>query len=56
MNQLLWFYADLERETCEKGRIAEDCSDNADNLANQLTDDMKGPEHDACLVWRRFSK
>ncbi|CAL1277107.1 unnamed protein product [Larinioides sclopetarius] len=40
MNQLLWYYADMERQVCFAGKNGQDSK----------------PDHSACLTWRRFSK
>ena len=42
MNQLLWFYSDLEKKAC-------------DEYMTSLEEDRK-PEAQECIVWRRFSK
>ncbi|XP_015916803.1 transient receptor potential-gamma protein-like [Parasteatoda tepidariorum] len=39
MNQLLWYYADMERQVCYSGKNGQDSK----------------PDHSACLTWRRFS-
>ncbi|KAG8184492.1 hypothetical protein JTE90_002339 [Oedothorax gibbosus] len=39
MNQLLWYYADMERQVCFSGKNGQDSK----------------PDHSACLTWRRFS-
>ncbi|GBM57430.1 Transient receptor potential-gamma protein [Araneus ventricosus] len=39
MNQLLWYYADMERQVCFSGKNGQD---------SKL-------DHSACLTWRRFS-
>ncbi|GIX68443.1 transient receptor potential-gamma protein [Caerostris darwini] len=39
MNQLLWYYADMERQVCFSGKNGQDTK----------------PDHSACLTWRRFS-
>ncbi|XP_069174755.1 transient receptor potential-gamma protein-like isoform X3 [Procambarus clarkii] len=43
MNQLLWFYADLEKQTCDELGL------------NPEGEDETGPKIDSCIVWRRFS-
>ncbi|KAK8752896.1 hypothetical protein OTU49_008145, partial [Cherax quadricarinatus] len=43
MNQLLWFYADLEKQTCDEEGL------------KTSEDDDAGPNIDSCIVWRRFS-
>ncbi|ROT80807.1 hypothetical protein C7M84_000444, partial [Penaeus vannamei] len=39
MNQLLWFYADLEKQVCDE----------------KAKNDMNFDDTDSCIVWRRFS-
>ncbi|GFQ91603.1 transient receptor potential-gamma protein [Trichonephila clavata] len=39
MNQLLWYYADMERQVCFSGKNGQDTK----------------LDHSACLTWRRFS-
>ncbi|KAF2365767.1 Ion transport domain [Trinorchestia longiramus] len=53
MNQLLWFYADLEKADCEKDLVTHvTIGDNITALVNDSE-----PERDYCVVkrWRRFS-
>lgn len=40
MNQLLWFYADLEKQVCDE----------------KAKNGMSYDDTDSCIVWRRFSK
>ncbi|XP_076044105.1 transient receptor potential-gamma protein-like isoform X10 [Oratosquilla oratoria] len=47
MNQLLWFYADLEKQKCDRIEGQQDPS----TLPNSTSSD----DVDACFVWRRFS-
>lgn len=56
MNQLLWYYADLEHDKCEKllemKRLESNNSDNT--FASGVFDNEREPE--GCILWRRFSK
>lgn len=42
LNQLLWYYADMEKKRCTTG--------------TSLTANGTLPDPDACIVWRRFAK
>nr|ACD69414.1 transient receptor potential channel gamma [Spodoptera littoralis] len=42
LNQLLWYYADMEKKRCTTG-------------SNSLTANGTFPDPDACIVWRRFA-
>ncbi|KAJ8727269.1 hypothetical protein PYW08_015666 [Mythimna loreyi] len=42
LNQLLWYYADMEKKRCTTGTAA-------------LTANGTFPDPDACIVWRRFA-
>lgn len=54
MNQLLWYYADLERNRCDSLKAA------------RVNESLKGGEDfnlfkferepEGCILWRRFSK
>ncbi|KAK3868589.1 hypothetical protein Pcinc_026035, partial [Petrolisthes cinctipes] len=70
MNQLLWFYADLEKKTCDELTAKELMIDNlttptptaavvdggsGDGGGGDGSDDAGGPNVDSCIVWRRFS-
>ncbi|XP_071525440.1 transient receptor potential-gamma protein-like [Panulirus ornatus] len=53
MNQLLWFYADLEKQTCiEEGTKGDENDKNTTDMPG--AEDIK-PNVDSCIVWRRFS-
>lgn len=43
LNQLLWYYADMEKKKCTTGAPLA--------AANGTL-----PDPDACIVWRRFAK
>ncbi|XP_037297343.1 transient receptor potential-gamma protein isoform X2 [Manduca sexta] len=42
LNQLLWYYADMEKKRCTTG--------------NSVVANGTYPDPDACIVWRRFAK
>ncbi|XP_052756792.1 transient receptor potential-gamma protein-like isoform X1 [Galleria mellonella] len=42
LNQLLWYYADMEKKRCSTGN-------------SSLTPNGTLPDPDACIVWRRFA-
>lgn len=60
MNQLLWFYADLEKQTCieEKEKLLKNMTrcDESDALIDLDEVMNMSPDVDSCIVWRRFSK
>ncbi|KAG7176486.1 Transient receptor potential-gamma protein-like 2, partial [Homarus americanus] len=51
MNQLLWFYADLEKQTCDEEGQPQDNMTSGSGSG----DEDSGPNIDSCIVWRRFS-
>ncbi|KAK8395889.1 hypothetical protein O3P69_005780 [Scylla paramamosain] len=60
MNQLLWFYADLEKQTCieEKEKLLMNmtrCSDEKGVMIDPDDVMNMSPDVDSCIVWRRFS-
>ncbi|KAG0715847.1 Transient receptor potential-gamma protein [Chionoecetes opilio] len=60
MNQLLWFYADLEKQTCieEKEKMLMNmtrCDDSEVMMMDPDEVDNMSPDVDSCIVWRRFS-
>lgn len=58
MNQLLWYYAELEREKCNlllDARRAEALNQTDNNpYAFEVIKNERDPE--GCILWRRFSK
>lgn len=44
LNQLLWYYADSEKQRCWQ--------ETGDKLNHNQTE----PDSNACTIWRRFSK
>ena len=42
LNQLLWYYADMEKQRCPN--------------ATTIIDHKNPSDPDACIVWRRFAK
>ncbi|XP_045125092.1 transient receptor potential-gamma protein-like isoform X16 [Portunus trituberculatus] len=60
MNQLLWFYADLEKQTCieEKEKLLMNMTKCGDEKGVMIDPDEvmnMSPDVDSCIVWRRFS-
>lgn len=57
MNQLLWFYADLERTDCEKN-FTSPMSEMTNIPMMNMSSGGGESEKDYCVVkrWRRFSK
>lgn len=56
MNQLLWYYADLERIRCEqlKEFRQQDILNSSNNSTAGVFLNEREPE--GCILWRRFSK
>ncbi|KAE8743870.1 hypothetical protein FOCC_FOCC009501, partial [Frankliniella occidentalis] len=46
LNQLLWYYADMEKQICNKNQPAQQTG---------LGNSTHPPDRDACVVWRRFA-
>ncbi|KAK3924952.1 Transient receptor potential-gamma protein, partial [Frankliniella fusca] len=46
LNQLLWYYADMEKQICNKNQPAQQAG---------LGNSTHPPDRDACVVWRRFA-
>ncbi|XP_034246794.1 transient receptor potential-gamma protein [Thrips palmi] len=44
LNQLLWYYADMEKQICNKNQPTQ-----------QAANSTHAPDRDACVVWRRFA-
>ena len=44
LNQLLWYYADLEKKKCPTAS------------AYTQTSNVTNTDQNACIVWRRFAK
>ena len=57
LNQLLWYYSDLEKKQCDLGKnltsLMESQSRSPDGLACPT---LPIADPDACFVWRRFAK
>ncbi|XP_034946902.1 transient receptor potential-gamma protein isoform X2 [Chelonus insularis] len=49
LNQLLWYYADMEKKRCPSASLSGVNNNNNNNNNNMTTDS------NACIVWRRFA-
>lgn len=53
MNQLLWYYADLENQRCKDLKEAREMEANVTDGINLFKYER---EPEGCILWRRFSK
>lgn len=52
MNQLLWYYADMEKKRCDSQSNPANGTQNVGNTSQNVG----STDPDACVVWRRFAK